>query len=69
MNPIARIRDYLLEREIRRLASECSAAVRAGHRNLSRALYRRMVNAILRRSPAQWDRIERSKGLRIGKQA
>lgn len=67
MNPIARIRDYLLERRIRRLRQECAAAIQVGRYNFARAVLREMTLAIGERSPAQHDRMARARGLPLDK--
>lgn len=67
MSPVARIRDYLLERRIRRMATACATAVQCGRYCRAREILREMTMAIGERSPAQHDRMARARGLLVDK--
>lgn len=59
-----RVRDWVREREIDRLAKGCAEAYESGDRAKAGHFYHAMRRAISRRSPGQIGRMERSRGLR-----
>lgn len=59
-----RIRDWLHEREIRKLGHHCAEAMAAGRREEARLLWLAQCKAINERSPSQVARMERRMGLR-----
>lgn len=63
MNILQRLRDWRLEREIRRLARGCREAYAAGDKAKAYLFDRQRMDAILARSPAQVARMERRMGL------
>lgn len=64
MNLLQRIRDWRLEREIKRLADACRAAHAAGEKAKARQFFHAMGWAMARRSLAQIQRMERRLGIR-----
>ena len=59
-----RVRDWLREREIRRLSARCKEAIARGDRVSGRAWWSLMAKAISERSLAQVERMNRARGLR-----
>lgn len=64
MNPIRRIREWLLELEIRRIRDEMASALDRKEYKRAYVLLDRLRDAIARRSPAAVRRIELARGLR-----
>jgi hypothetical protein len=60
--PVRRIRDFLREREIERLAHGCREASEAGDKAKARHFYHAMRRAMSERSPEQMQRILRREG-------
>lgn len=61
---LGRFRDFLHEREIARLSRACREACEAGDRAKASQFFHAMRRAVLARSPAQVERMERARGLR-----
>lgn len=60
---IQRIKDWRLERRIKRLSRKSIAHMQAGDRAMCRMYWLLMIDAINKRSPAQVRRMERRMGI------
>ncbi|MDE1918972.1 MAG: hypothetical protein KGO96_14010 [Elusimicrobia bacterium] len=60
---IQRIKDWRLERRIKRLSRKSIAYMQSGDRAMCKVYWGLMVDAINRRSPAQVRRMERRMGI------
>lgn len=64
MSALQRLRDWLHEREIQRLADGCKEAFKSGDRAKAKHFWIAMYEAIRARSPAQVARMEQRMGAR-----